>query len=246
MCARRTIVDSTHDMRLAGETLSYRLRRSNLRRTIGLKIDHEGLVVAAPLHSDVPDIERILIQHTAWIRQKTAEWHINARDWTRLEAGQSAWWLGRQVPLIVVDARAAIPRVLSIDEAEQLRGIPLGEGVRDPRAALTAWYKVQALPWFMRRIHTLMPTLTKKPARVALSQAKNRWGSCSQEGVIRLNWRLIQASPEEIDYVIAHECAHLLHMHHGPAFWETVAALYPQWKRASQTLHARDRLYRSL
>ncbi len=65
-----------------------------------------------------------------------------------------------------------------------------------------------------------------------LSSAKTRWGSCSADGRILLNWRLIHFPQSSIDYVVAHELAHLKEMNHGPRFWATVASLLPDYETA--------------
>ena len=59
---------------------------------------------------------------------------------------------------------------------------------------------------------------------------------CMASGVIRLSWRLIKAPQPQIDYVVAHEIAHLKHMNHSRAFWDTVAQLYPDFKSQRQAL----------
>lgn len=67
--------------------------------------------------------------------------------------------------------------------------------------------------------------------RVSMRDQKSRWGSCSASGDIRFNWRLICAPPAVMDYVVAHEVAHLVHLNHSPAFWRVVSSLCPDWKR---------------
>jgi predicted metal-dependent hydrolase len=67
-----------------------------------------------------------------------------------------------------------------------------------------------------------------------LSSARTRWGSCSADGRILLNWRLIHFPLSSIDYVVAHELAHLKEMNHGPRFWATVAALLPDYEVARE------------
>jgi hypothetical protein len=71
---------------------------------------------------------------------------------------------------------------------------------------------------------------------VRLSSARTRWGSCSSRSGIRLHWRLIHLPPALIDYVVAHEVAHLLEMNHSPRFWAVVERLYPDWRAARADL----------
>ena len=71
---------------------------------------------------------------------------------------------------------------------------------------------------------------------VRLSNARTRWGSCSSRSGIRLHWRLVHLSPALIDYVVAHEVAHLVEMNHSPRFWAVVERLYPDWREARAAL----------
>ncbi|MEG1054671.1 MAG: M48 family metallopeptidase, partial [Janthinobacterium sp.] len=74
----------------------------------------------------------------------------------------------------------------------------------------------------------------------SLSSAGTRWGSCTIERKIRLNWRLIHFSLPLIDYVVAHELSHLLEMNHSPRFWATVESIYPDYDGAKQALRKRS------
>lgn len=67
--------------------------------------------------------------------------------------------------------------------------------------------------------------------RVSLRDARSRWGSCSRSGDLMYSWRLVMAPPEVLDYVAAHEVAHIVEMNHSPAFWAVVARLCPDWRR---------------
>jgi predicted metal-dependent hydrolase len=71
---------------------------------------------------------------------------------------------------------------------------------------------------------------------MSLSSATTRWGSCTSQGKIRLNWRLIHFTPELIDYVIAHELAHLHEMNHSERFWRHVQSVFPNFELARQHL----------
>ncbi|HBG98116.1 MAG TPA: M48 family peptidase, partial [Rhodobacteraceae bacterium] len=74
---------------------------------------------------------------------------------------------------------------------------------------------------------------------VRLADTRSRWGSCTADGRLMLSWRLVMAPPLVLDYVAAHEAAHLVHMDHSPAFWATVGALFPDHAAARQWLKAR-------
>lgn len=87
-------------------------------------------------------------------------------------------------------------------------------------------------------------TLGRPYGRLTLRDTRSRWGSCTSKGDLMFSWRLIMAPPEVLDYVAAHEVAHLAQMNHSPAYWATCARLYPgyqeprRWlKRHGDTLH---------
>ena len=224
--------------------VEYLLQRSVRRRTIGLRIDEGGLRVSAPPYASLPDIEAALIGHRQWIVDKLRTWKKRAASTPplALEHGTELLWMGRSLPLQRVSATEAIPRPVGPNSSIEF--IPLSDLCEDPLSAVTSWYVAQALPWFRSRALFFGSRLGRLPREVRLSNARGRWGSCTSTGVIRLNWRLIQASPDEIDYVVAHEVAHLAEMNHSPAFWDTVERICPGWRSASDLLDARDRLYR--
>ncbi len=76
-----------------------------------------------------------------------------------------------------------------------------------------------------------------KPRRVVIRDQSTRWGSCSSSRVLSFSWRLVLAPPRILDYVAAHEVAHLKEMNHGPRFWQTVARTYPRVEEARYWLH---------
>ncbi len=78
--------------------------------------------------------------------------------------------------------------------------------------------------------------LQVKPARISVKDTRSRWGSCSHQRNLSFSWRLVLAEPFVLDYVAAHEVAHILEMNHSRAFWETVEQTYPDWRRARDWL----------
>ncbi|MEM7328005.1 MAG: SprT family zinc-dependent metalloprotease [Pseudomonadota bacterium] len=83
--------------------------------------------------------------------------------------------------------------------------------------------------------------LNVEARRVTVKDTRSRWGSCTSDGRLAFSWRLIMAPPDVLEYVAAHECAHLLEMNHSPAFWAHVETCRPDWKRERAWLRQNGR-----
>jgi predicted metal-dependent hydrolase len=100
------------------------------------------------------------------------------------------------------------------------------------RAAVQGWLQRQARGHFERRCEHFAAALGVSYTRLSLSSAQTRWGSANASGAIRLNWRLIHFAPPVIDYVVAHELAHLREMNHSARFWSVVRSVLPDYEQA--------------
>ena len=107
------------------------------------------------------------------------------------------------------------------------------------RAAVRA-IQAFALSHFEARVAEFAARLGVRPPPVRLTSARTRWGSCSARA-IRLHWRLIHLPAALVNYVVAHEVAHLQHMDHSPAFWAVVERLYPDARSARRQLREAGR-----
>lgn len=229
--------ESGATIELSGHHIAYTLRRTPRRRTISLLIDDRGLRVAAPLRAPQKAIDALLQTHASWVIRKV-------RDWQQKRPPPRSWVSGEQIMLrgapVTLEARAGI-------SAPQLEDHHL---LFDPRPApdiiesrILAWLKQQALTDFVRRCTDFSARLELPPPALRLSNARTRWGSCHASGRISMNWRLIQVPPAWIDYVAAHEVAHLRQMNHSPAFWETVAILVADYAQRRAALRREAHRY---
>lgn len=221
---------------LAGRQVSYLVRRSRRRRTLCLFVDHRGLTLAAPLNAPDRRLERFLHGAADWILRKLDAWGAGqppARGWCE---GERLRYLGDELRLSLrrglvemapVAARGAL--VVTAPDPCDAAGVA---------GQVLGWYREQALAVFSEQAALLAPRLGVAVPPLALSSAHTRWGSCNRRGEVRLNWRLVQAPPELVRYVVAHELAHLRHMDHSPRFWAAVGEACPAWREA------RDRLRR--
>jgi len=98
------------------------------------------------------------------------------------------------------------------------------------------WLKLEARREIGRRAHEKAEMIGKKIRRISLKDTKTRWGSCSPSGCLSFTWRLIFAPPHVIDYVVAHEVAHMKELNHSPRFWRIVSQLTRHEKSARHWL----------
>ena len=227
--------EQDHSITLSDRIVPYKIKRSS-RRRLSLTIDHRGLRVLGPMSLSIRQSESLILAHEDWVLKKLDEW--------RPERLHNAWSIHGNTPLPVFGvphriltqlhtartphlARQQDTLVLHTKEPENL--------IRNHKA-LVQWLRQEALRYFELRIKELAPMMDVQVSALSLSQATTRWGSCTSNGHIRLNWRLVHLPPHLVTYVIVHELAHLKEMNHSPRFWAVVEAIYPDHKAARQAL----------
>jgi predicted metal-dependent hydrolase len=226
--------------RLDGHVVGYEFRRMR-RKTIGFSVATEGLVISAPRWVPVGEIEAAVQEKSRWILKKLQEQDERAR---RLAAQKIDWRDGTSLPFLgetvivvldpgttgsvlntALDTLPGVPR-LTLHVGLPQHAIP--EQIRD---AVQSWLQRQAKRVFEERCHHFAQQLGVRWTRLSLSSASTRWGSASADGAIRLHWRLIHFALPTIDYVVAHELAHLRVMDHSPRFWDVVRSVIPDVDR---------------
>jgi len=231
---------------LDGHTVGYWFRRGQ-RRTIGFSVGPQGLSVSAPRWTPLAAVDAALQAKAGWVLRKLdqARQHHQVLQSARVEwaDGTSLAWLGGA---LTVRLGAAAPAPTASALGPRRKGAPLVE--RDPtggdtlrvalpatasptqlRDAVQAWMMQSAHAHFVQRLDHFAPLLGVRWTVLKLSGAATRWGSAKADGSIRLHWRLMQFAPEVVDYVVAHELAHLRHMDHSDRFWQTVASVVPDY-----------------
>jgi predicted metal-dependent hydrolase len=234
------------EITLHGHRVAYLLRRAR-RSSIGFVVGTDGLVVSAPRWIGVGEIAAALQEKAGWIVRKLHEQHERAR---RIEAARIEWRDGTTIPflgepvVVVLDGRVAGAQLdAGEDPVRQPQGALAGVARRVLRVGLPhdaapaqirdlvqSWLQRQARRIFEERVRHFATPLGVRWKRLALSSAQTRWGSASADGSIRLNWRLVHFALPTIDYVVAHELAHLRVMDHSPRFWDVVRSVLPDYE----------------
>jgi len=228
---------------LVGEyILEYVLKRSS-RHSIGFTVDDTGLYVTAPKRCSLADIDNAIRAKQHWILSKLDE--RRQRRAARLEKPPIVWddgarlpYLGEEITLRLYQA----PRNRTeFDPVAMELSMGLVQGATEQllKERVKNWYKAQAEGLFQQRLDLYAARLGVQYAGFSLSSADTRWGSCTAQRTIRLNWKLMHFSLPLVDYVVAHELAHILEMNHSARFWANVGRIYPQYEEAKQLLRKR-------
>ena len=215
------------------QVINYQLER-RARRTVGLKITQAGLVVHVPQRLAMRDIETILHSKSAWIIQKLQAKQENQIPPIQWINGEQLHLLGNEMTLSL--AQSVTNKAANLTDNSLMIAQPnIADTTLIARKTI-AWYKKAAMTDFSRRLEIFSAKLGVTTPPLTLSNAKSRWGSCNSRGEVRLNWRLIQAPPSIINYVICHELAHLKEMNHSAKFWAIVEKLDNHYKQAEKDL----------
>jgi predicted metal-dependent hydrolase len=210
------------------------VRSARARRfTLRLETCGAGAILTVPPGVPAAESRRFLARHAAWLRAALARQPAA----TIVGAGTSLPVAGRLVA-VVAHPGPRRPPVLR-DGALILQGAG-GEGPR-----IAAWLKLRARDALLPAARGYARRLGREIAEISLRDTRSRWGSCSSRGALSFSWRLAMAPPAVLDYVAAHEAAHLVEMNHSTRYWKVVEGLLPDharhraWlKREGRALHA--------
>lgn len=200
------------------------LRRSARARRYSLRVSRiDGRVtLTLPLRASTREALAFAQEHEGWIRSALAELPTGrgiTANGTVLVAG---------VERLITPAPVRVP---GIDGHRLLIPQRLLAGGRGAGPGVAACLKAMARAHLTEACDRHTTTLGRGYSAIVLRDTRSRWGSCSTGGRLMFSWRLIMAPPEVLDYVAAHEVAHLAEMNHSAAFWAHVGRLTPEYRK---------------
>lgn len=216
-------------------TVSYELIYSK-RKTLCISMERDAAVtVRAPEGTPRWQIEEFLRKKSSWIARMQEETLKRAgrRPERRFKSGERLPLFGKEYRLeLRKNADAGSFRVFTERES-----LVIESPLEDPekiRELLRRWYLRQAEEIFPQRAAYFASLLGLTYGKIHIREQKTRWGSCSGQGNLNFNWKLVLGPPRALDYVAAHEVCHLKYMNHGAEFWSCVKSLLPDyeiWRR---------------
>jgi predicted metal-dependent hydrolase len=213
--------------------LTFEVRRSLRRRTLGLTVDRGGeLVIHVPENTPDHELTQWTRAKLLWVHRQLAlkeELAPKVRE-PEFVNGENFSYLGRNYRLKLARAPAEPLRFdgMYFWLAADARG--------EAKAHFRRWYSRIGRGWLSERTAALARKTGAEASRIEVRELGFRWGSCGKNGLLSFNWRLLQLPVRLIDYVIVHELVHIQEPHHSPEFWQAIDRALPAWRTLKDAL----------
>ncbi len=204
------------------------------RKTISIKINEDSsLEVKAPHYLSKKEINDFVNSKEEWIAKNTkeiSEKYRLKRDFN-LNFNDYVFVYGEKASINPINGNTA-----SYDKKEKIFYIPEIANSKQIKEIIIELYKIIAKSHINQRIKFFSKQMNVKPAKIGITSAKTRWGSCSGKNSVNFSWKLIMADESTIDYVLIHELAHIKQHNHSPKFWNIVESIMPDYKEQKEKL----------
>lgn len=229
--------------RYGNTTINYTVEYIKEKKDVSLSVClTEGVKLVAPEGIDSGKLETILHKKAPWISKKKYEFDEVAATPPPKEfvSGEKFAYLGRHYRLKVHKNEELKTPSLTFKQGRFISVIPSNLPDPDKRRELgqlfKEWYIMQGYRKVEERLKIYCPKMQLEPSKVVFKEQKKRWGTCTKEGAIYLNWRIMMAPMSVIDYVIVHELAHLKHKDHSIEYWRFVRSILPDYQLRKEWL----------
>lgn len=217
---------------VAGRVLPLRIVENERARRLTLRIDAggQGLRITVPPGLRQGEVENFLHRHQGWLEQRLAK----VPDRPQVRPGIKIPYRG--VPHLIVHEPARRGTVsVENDDASGPRLVVHGERLHLPRR-LADFLKREARREIEALVARHSAAVDRSARTIRFRDTTSRWGSCTSDGALSFSWRIMMAPPPVINYLVAHEVAHLKEMNHGPKFWKLCQELCPDTERCKAWL----------
>jgi hypothetical protein len=216
---------------LLGQSVEYELRRSDNATEPRIDVDIQGVTVVVPQSDDVHP-EELLKENAVWVVEKKEKY-----DTYREQIPERKHEEGAVFPYLGSKREVVVERRPSSEVTEDALRLAQHH-VEDTsvKRALETLYRRKAREIFEERAEFFAEEMGVEYEKIEIRNQRTKWGSCSTTGTLGLNWRLMMAPQEIVDYIVVHELAHLRESSHGDAFWSLVAQHDPEHEEHSRWL----------
>jgi predicted metal-dependent hydrolase len=236
----------TKTIMLGGREITYHLRRSARARNARLEIGADsGLMVVVPKNSTLREVDALLQQKRRWIQRTLSRMSKLASCPAKaaLKEGDLVPYLGRKYTLVVERMGTPLCTSSTVELNPTSIVVALRDGGDDHLGNILAnWLRQKAKSRIPQYVEASAEKHSLTYGQISVRDQRTRWGSCSHKGNLSFNWRLIMTPPGVVNYIVAHELAHLVEMNHSKRFWKTVEAWCPDYQRHKRWLKENEAL----
>lgn len=209
--------------------LTFTLRRSERRKTIGLTVERDGaLILNAPADCPSSKLTSVVLGKSLWIYTKLAEKERLFR--TNLPkqyvSGEGFYYLGRSYRLLLVSPVDSGATPLRLSKG---RFLLRRDERHNAEQHFIDWYIRHGQLWLQNRVPLFSARIGVTPKSVTVRDLGFRWGSCSPRGRINFHYRVMHLPPRIIEYIVVHELLHLCVPHHDQEFWKRIRMVIPDY-----------------
>ncbi|HLG69043.1 MAG TPA: SprT family zinc-dependent metalloprotease [Chloroflexota bacterium] len=227
-------MSETGDVRYGSSRIGYTVNRSRRRKkTIEITVDGKaGVLVTAPEGISSEDVAAIVRRRARWLIGKASTALLREPHPRQFVSGETVPYLGRTVRMVIEESAVRRPSVRFRHWSLEVltpAGMDGPGGKAAIRRALTTWYKQRARDRLDLRLRVWAKVLGLQPVDFLIRDQQHRWASCSPDGTLRFNWRVVMAEPKLLDYIVVHELVHLDIKNHSAAFWTRLASALPDY-----------------
>ncbi len=227
-----------HAIQFGSRKIAFNLHRSDRKKLRIVVSPDLSVDVFAPVGPDDDEIYSAVTKKAAWISSKLdqVETYHPLPAPRRYASGETLVYLGRQYRLKVVQAEK---RPAKLKGRYLWVHVPDKTDVQIVKRVVDVWYRMRAietLSRYLKHCHAVTSRHGVPEPLISIRAMRRRWGSCSSNGRVTLNSRLIQVPVHCIEYVIIHELCHLKHHNHSKAFYSLLARCQPDWRKRKEAL----------
>jgi predicted metal-dependent hydrolase len=220
--------------------IPYSIHRGRRQKTVAIGVDPiDGVRVRAPEDTPVAKLDEIVHRKARWIiaRRRRCEDAPPSPTPKEFVSGETFLYLGRQYRLKLDHTKPVRNDRVRLAGRHLHVGVAARSlGATEVRDLLIAWYESHATRRLAERVDEWAPRLRVAPRSVLIRNQRKRWGSVDARGNVRLNWRVVQAPKRLIDYVVAHELAHLRYADHTRDFWTSLGHVMSDYEERRESL----------
>jgi predicted metal-dependent hydrolase len=223
--------------------IDYTIEYQEDRKDISISVEWlDGVQVVAPKGMPEENLAKAIRKKAPWILNKWNQFNEIHQPTSKKEfcSGEKFSYLGRYYRLKVLKTNENEKAALQYMQGKFIATVPrelTGSLLQEEmRELFKVWYISNGERKIQERLKLYAPKMLLNPSKVVLKEQKMRWGSCTADNAIYLNWRLMMAPMAVIDYVLVHELAHIKYPNHSTDFWQFVNSILPDYEERKEWL----------